>query len=264
MTPQETIDQLIDYIDNAVARASVSNRQVATVLDFLNEKLRSQEGGVSIESVKGKGSTSLPVYFDRNGLCQVISSLLVPGTVVGQKGVAAGGIADLSVSQSPSNLEVLEYSELEGLNYESSMQVATAYSVATLRAFFSLLSSTVNERTNQLQTLINNLSSRINQSQCDGVPFSQISDETSEDVSRIATAHGLYRLLDHLGIDRFDEFSIHYSYLRGESVLHNGKAYRFNSYKEPGPWDPSYCDRIDYTTLLNPLPILDSTINSLS
>jgi phosphoesterase RecJ-like protein len=37
---QEIIDQLIDYIDKAVLKNSVSNRQVAAVLDFLNEKLK--------------------------------------------------------------------------------------------------------------------------------------------------------------------------------------------------------------------------------
>lgn len=40
MTLQETIDQLIEYIDVATAVASVSNHQVATVLDFLNESLK--------------------------------------------------------------------------------------------------------------------------------------------------------------------------------------------------------------------------------
>lgn len=40
-TVQETIDSLISYIDSAVAKHSVSNRHVATVLGFLNEGLKS-------------------------------------------------------------------------------------------------------------------------------------------------------------------------------------------------------------------------------
>ena len=40
-TPQEYIDNLIIYIDEAVARASVSNRHVAAVLDYLNRRLKS-------------------------------------------------------------------------------------------------------------------------------------------------------------------------------------------------------------------------------
>lgn len=39
-TVQETIDNLISYIDAAVAKHSVSNRHVATVLAFLNNQLR--------------------------------------------------------------------------------------------------------------------------------------------------------------------------------------------------------------------------------
>ena len=39
-TVQETIDNLISYIDAAVAKHSVSNRHVATVLAFLNEGLK--------------------------------------------------------------------------------------------------------------------------------------------------------------------------------------------------------------------------------
>ena len=41
MSTQDLIDELIAYIDSAVARNSVSNRQVATVLDFLNTRLKS-------------------------------------------------------------------------------------------------------------------------------------------------------------------------------------------------------------------------------
>ena len=40
-TTQEYIDDLITYIDEAVARASVSNRHVAAVLDYLNRRLKS-------------------------------------------------------------------------------------------------------------------------------------------------------------------------------------------------------------------------------
>jgi hypothetical protein len=47
---QEIIDQLIDYIDKAILKNSVSNRQVAAVLAFLNEALK--EAGVSIEQQK--------------------------------------------------------------------------------------------------------------------------------------------------------------------------------------------------------------------
>ena len=39
-TVQETIDNLISYIDAAVAKHSVSNRHVATVLEFLNSELK--------------------------------------------------------------------------------------------------------------------------------------------------------------------------------------------------------------------------------
>ena len=39
-TQQDLIDQLIDYIDKAILKNSVSNRHVATVLSFLNEKLK--------------------------------------------------------------------------------------------------------------------------------------------------------------------------------------------------------------------------------
>lgn len=41
MSVQDTIDALIVYIDEAVSRGSVSNRHVAAVLDFLNQKQKS-------------------------------------------------------------------------------------------------------------------------------------------------------------------------------------------------------------------------------
>ena len=39
-TVQETIDNLISYIDAAVAKHSVSNRHVATVLEYLNVQMK--------------------------------------------------------------------------------------------------------------------------------------------------------------------------------------------------------------------------------
>ena len=37
---QQVIDELIDYIDKAVLKHSVSNRHVAEVLSWLNEELK--------------------------------------------------------------------------------------------------------------------------------------------------------------------------------------------------------------------------------
>lgn len=41
---QDIIDQLIDYIDKAILKNSVSNRHVAAVLAFLNERLKETDG----------------------------------------------------------------------------------------------------------------------------------------------------------------------------------------------------------------------------
>jgi len=202
MSTQETIDQLIEYIDQAVARASVSNRQVAAVLDFLNQKLKSLDSSMSLDDVKNKGSESLPIYFDSEGTAHVIVSLDVPGMVVGRKGVAAGGISDFTIS--------------------STGQVSI-----------------------------------------DAVALDDILQETEEDVSRVPSAYAVKVLFQHIGIDRLDAFSPSATYSRGDAVRYNGFGYRFNTAKMPGPWDPSYCDRVDYRTLLEPLSITDANINSL-
>ena len=41
---QDIIDSLIDHIDKAIAKGSVTNQQVAAVLDFLNERLKKADG----------------------------------------------------------------------------------------------------------------------------------------------------------------------------------------------------------------------------
>lgn len=41
---QNIVDSLIDHIDKAIAKGSVTNQQVAAVLDFLNEKLKKADG----------------------------------------------------------------------------------------------------------------------------------------------------------------------------------------------------------------------------
>lgn len=203
MTPQETIDQLILYIDQAIERGSVSNRQVAAVLDFLNSKLKSQEGGVSRDELKGKGSDSLPVWFDSDGVCHVILSLDVPGAVIGRGGVSAMGISDLSISPTgTANLDV--------------------------------------------------------------VPMDDLSEETYEDLNRVPSAYSVKQMMEHIGIDRLTEFDDEEEYSRGDAVRHNGKGYRFNTHKSKGAWDPSYCDRVDYLTLLSPLEVTNDFIDSLS
>ena len=47
---QEVIDQLIDYIDKAILKNSVSNRHVAAVLAFLNEALKDKS--IDLEELK--------------------------------------------------------------------------------------------------------------------------------------------------------------------------------------------------------------------
>lgn len=42
---QNITDSLIDHIDKAIAKGSVTNQQVAAVLDFLNERLKNVDGG---------------------------------------------------------------------------------------------------------------------------------------------------------------------------------------------------------------------------
>ncbi|MFK2018830.1 hypothetical protein ACIXFS_21080 [Bacteroides fragilis] len=44
---QQIIDELIDYIDKAVLKHSVSNRHVAEVLSWLNEELKKNKYGSS-------------------------------------------------------------------------------------------------------------------------------------------------------------------------------------------------------------------------
>lgn len=51
-TQQEIIDKLIDYIDTAILKNSVSNRHVAAVLAFLNEELKNKNVDIDIESLK--------------------------------------------------------------------------------------------------------------------------------------------------------------------------------------------------------------------
>ena len=44
-TQQEVLDQIIDYIDKAILKNSVSNRHVASALSFLNERVKGIDDG---------------------------------------------------------------------------------------------------------------------------------------------------------------------------------------------------------------------------
>ncbi|MCS2388800.1 hypothetical protein NXV57_15085 [Bacteroides thetaiotaomicron] len=57
---QEVIDKLIDYIDQAILKNSVSNRDVAAVLSFLNERYKNMpgSGGSLTKDIRVTGSTN--------------------------------------------------------------------------------------------------------------------------------------------------------------------------------------------------------------
>lgn len=126
-------------------------------------------------------------------------------TIVGAEGVAAGGIADLSIHETGggggSSLEVIAYNDLS-TDSEVETQVATAYSVA--------------------------------------------------------------RLKEDIGMNVIEEFNPELSYKRGDVVKRNGKGYRFNTDKNSGAWDPSYCDVLRYAALAKPLSIKKDFINNLN
>ena len=81
-TQQDLIDQLIDYIDKAILKNSVSNRHVATVLSFLNEKLKDFAEGDTFLRRKQPDSTLF--------LLQLLGGLEV------EKGVKADNIEVLN------------------------------------------------------------------------------------------------------------------------------------------------------------------------
>ena len=81
-TQQDLIDQLIDYIDKAILKNSVSNRHVATVLSFLNEKLKDFAEGDTFLRRKQPDSTLF--------LLQLLGGLEV------EKGVKADNIKVLN------------------------------------------------------------------------------------------------------------------------------------------------------------------------
>ena len=61
---QDIIDQLIDYIDKAILKNSVSNRHVATVLSFLNEKLKEIDNG---KYIRKDQPDSTDFFLEANG-----------------------------------------------------------------------------------------------------------------------------------------------------------------------------------------------------
>ena len=135
MTVQESIDQLIVYIDEAVARSSVSNHHVATVLDFLNQRQKTFTDFLPKSYVAGAGSHSLPVYFNDTGHALPIDSLQVLGTVIGDSGVAAGGISSAESEQVPVvDIEAVAYDDLDPDEAEDLTKVPSAYSVARVKA----------------------------------------------------------------------------------------------------------------------------------
>ena len=135
MTVQESIDSLIGYIDSAVARSSVSNRHVATVLDFLNQKQKTIADCLPKSYVCGAGSQSLPVYFTADGHASAVTSVHVPGSVVGECGIAAGGIASTESEPVPfADIEATAYDDLDVNEEEDLTRVASAYAVAHLKA----------------------------------------------------------------------------------------------------------------------------------
>lgn len=101
-TKQDIIDQLIDYIDSAILKNSVSNRHVASVLAFLNEKLKEIDNGKFIHKDQPDFTNYLLQLFE---------------------GVEIGNFKASLTSGSGAGIDNLGNAEVESLKVRSFMQV---------------------------------------------------------------------------------------------------------------------------------------------
>lgn len=123
-----SIGQTID----SVGAVTKGLERVGAVVQEMNKAAR----------IKPTGSSTRPVWIDSSKEPQPVDAINVPGyvssdeSVVGKRGVAAFGIADLSVAGSGgggASVDVVAYDDLSTTDGEDANQVATAYAVARLK-----------------------------------------------------------------------------------------------------------------------------------
>ncbi len=93
--------------------------------------------------------------------------------------------------------------------------------------------------------------------------YDELTTSEPEDTSVVATAYSVAKIKEDIGLNDIEEFITNKPYERGDVVRYNGKGWRFVTNKEPGSWDPSYCEYLRYASLAKPLPIQISEIIEL-
>lgn len=213
-----------------------------------------QHGSVTIGSTEialGETKTSL----EGIDTIDATGRIFTEGSVVGDSGVVARGIADLTMDSSG------------GQGGIDTVVVGTVpYGILHPGDTYVTIPAYPTKETLD----IDDLEDRVTELEdkpgidLDTVTYSGLDSVTTEDSSKTPTAYAAKRMKDDIGIDELTEFDEERAYTRGDLCKHGGKGYRFTAAKAAGAWDPSYCDRLTYLTLAQPLVIPKSVIDALN
>ena len=117
-TQQKIIDKLIDYIDTAILKNSVSNRQVASVLAFLNEELKNKK--VDIEEL-----AKVFLRKDKAEQTEYLLKLLGGAEIRGGLNVTGGADIDYLRVLETISAKLVDAMQVNATNVTASEQVTT-------------------------------------------------------------------------------------------------------------------------------------------
>lgn len=253
------------------------------------------QGAIQKTQVASKGTHKLPVYFDQNGNAQEIDALQVPGNVEATNGgVSAGGIADLTKSQTGGGggggglvngvrigdgtaigpdqegiVPLPAYPTWNGLKPQGGITENDLSSGLQDKIERAVQPDDLTPITNAIGTIesqvednterIGDLEDRID-AMPEVVEFANLNPDETESIGKVATAKSVAILKDRIGVEDLDEYDPTRDYHRGDvvKVTSGGIAtgYRFKLETPVGTAMAGRVEKLTYKTIANPLNIV--------
>lgn len=159
---EEKMQSLVQTINRKISR--LGGRSTSSVSTFTEDTPSSINGTIVKGSVTGKdlglqdaledaGSDSLPVYLE-GGQGKPVTDVHVQGSVVGMRGVAAGGIVDPTSEGGGGDYIVITDANIKNLTREDTLTIPTAYALKVTRTALTAEEEARKEDTGILRTAI--------------------------------------------------------------------------------------------------------------
>lgn len=231
----ESLESSTSPLDTAINEINDMVEQQALAMIGYQQVARLARGALQASKVRNAGSSTRPIYFDGDE-AKVVDGLKVPENVEAEGGVAAHGIADLSMNGgggqgTVKGVKVGPNGDVNGPDDEGIVQIPDYPEGPTI------------------------------------IDYEALDASESEVLTKTASAKSTATLKEQIDVESLDEFDTTVTYKRGMLCKVTDSAgfcrgYRFLG-THTGAWDATDVERLSFKTLANPLNIDAASMNAM-